>query len=193
MYDDNFYESNYPNTNYGTNFNESLITTSIFIVMVLIFLAVLLAACCKILISYTTRTFMNRNRSDIQNIYNIPSEQRPRRTRPEGEINFAENPPAYDELSVYSLPPAYNIPLSKVASKEDIVDNSVKIDVQTTKFEGVIESLKRGESRSVERRHSAPDVCGDFFVGILPDFVVKEDDSDEGCSAVVIENMNTNN
>jgi len=138
---------------------------------------------------------MNRNRSDIQNIYNIASEQRPRRqTRTDGEINFAENPPAYDELSVYSLPPAYNIPLSKVASKEDIVDDSVKIDVhETTKFEGVIQSLKRGESRSVERRHSAPEVCGDFVVEMLPDFSVKEDSGDDGCSAIVIENMNSNN
>merc|ERR1719216_481317 len=55
------------------NFNENIVTTSVFIVMVLIFIGVLLIACCKVLIGCTARNLFSSNsrRNNANMIYAI--------------------------------------------------------------------------------------------------------------------------
>lgn len=118
-------------THYNSNFNENIVTTSVFIVMVLIFIGVLLIACCKVLIGCTARNFLTANRNNQANmIYAIngqiignngasqqaqqsSSQQNPT-LPPPSTVNAG--PPAYDELSVYSLPPVYQFELDKDSS-----------------------------------------------------------------------------
>merc|ERR1711881_164848 len=106
--------------------NENIVTTSVFIVMVLIFIGVLLIACCKVLIGCTARNFLtgNRNNRHANMIYAINGQilgnngaqghgsganagggipgganaQAPTLPSSNPQANL---PPGYDELSVY--------------------------------------------------------------------------------------------
>ena len=49
---------------HNPNFNENIVTTSVFIVMVLIFIGVLLIACCKVLIGCTARSFLGTSNTN---------------------------------------------------------------------------------------------------------------------------------
>lgn len=122
-----------------TNISENIVTTSVFVVMILIFIGVLLIACCKVLIGCTARNlFSSSRRNNANMIYAINggilrggreggsnsdnnSGNGTNGGRGRGRNRNGQNgqggsnnhgcdalPPTYDELSIYSLPPAYD-------------------------------------------------------------------------------------
>jgi len=134
---------------HNPNFNENIVTTlhpffpiSVFIVMVLIFIGVLLIACCKVLIGCTARSFLGTSNSPahrsttraanaanmiytingqtvLANGQPIPASLHPSSTQPpQLPRTTTGNPPNYDELSVHSLPPVYQFESDKSESEK---------------------------------------------------------------------------
>lgn len=127
---------------HNPSFNENIVTTSVFIVMVLIFIGVLLIACCKVLIGCTARSFLGTSNSTahrgttraanaanmiytingqtvLANGQPIPVSLHPSSTQPpQLPRTTTGNPPNYDELSVHSLPPVYQFESDKSESEK---------------------------------------------------------------------------
>lgn len=169
--------------------NDNIVTTSVFIVMVLIFIGVLLIACCKVLIGCTARNFLTTNRTNQANmIYAIngqiigntngqsttnqqSSQQNPQLPppRPAGH-----QPPAYDELSVLSLPPVYQFELDKDSSSDK--GDSSSSDEQVVVNIALQESLKHNNSSSSEENSEEDEAVtssrGGVVIPVVEDVVV---------------------
>jgi len=113
----------------NVNRSESIVTTSVFVVMILIFIGVLLIACCKVLIGCTARNFLG-SRRNANMVYAINNNILGGNSNSRGDRNTNTNqafdaaPPCYDELSVYSLPPSYQFNFAKSSSEKDNSDTS---------------------------------------------------------------------
>lgn len=165
-----------------SNFNENIVTTSVFIVMVLIFIGVLLIACCKVLIGCTARNFLtgNRNNRHANMIYaingqilggngaaaaaagasqqNSHNQQAPTLPSATAQANL---PPGYDELSVYSLPPAYQFEPDKDSDKSCGDAKSINGDVELALQESLKASTatRRGQSVPLDDDAKSTDSC----------------------------------
>lgn len=186
-------ESDNSLNNYGNqhNFNENIVTTSVFIVMVLIFIGVLLIACCKVLIGCTARNFFTGNRSNGRHanmIYAINGQilgtngttngtagSSNSGTNPTLPPNQGSNsPPAYDALSVHTLPPAYQFEPDKDSDKE----KSSNEDDTSSLNERVQIALKESLKHKGSRRAARDAASHQMSTVVINTNVVESDESD---------------
>lgn len=212
--------------------NENVVATSVFVVMILVFIGILLIACCKVLIGCTTRNFFpgsrrnnnngnnnnnnnsnNRNNGTATVIFgahlsgdNQNNNNRNRRNRRNNDRNSssgvtntaAELPPGYDELSIYSLPPAYDESIKHKQREKEKEKEQAEQELENPNQTLELENKQKGEETSDKIKNISTKFCGEDSVTNIDDepvemIIVSNEDYRESLTDAIEGPVNNNN